>query len=231
MPKSKHRRHGKTRPRAFETHAPERKPDPSPPWVPRVGAGLLVLGLLVILLGYLPVVSDFTSGAALARFELGLGAGLRPAGGGVRHPGALALTSRRTTPRPSEASTTCGQPSGRKARCPRTCPQCGPPSVSRPPAGDRRHPRACDGGRRVERSAAARGPWRSALGRDPRTAAVPATVSSGSPSARACAARSGSAPGAVPRTSSSTSVPHSSHQNSVRSSGPTGAAGSPDAPP
>lgn len=62
MPKSKHRRHGKTRPRAFQTHAPERKPDPSPPWVPRVGAGLLVLGLVVILLGYLPVVSDLTSG-------------------------------------------------------------------------------------------------------------------------------------------------------------------------
>ncbi len=58
MPESKHRRHGRRRPRAYQTHEPERKPDPSPPWVPATGAALLVLGTLVILVGYLPGVSD-----------------------------------------------------------------------------------------------------------------------------------------------------------------------------
>jgi hypothetical protein len=61
MPQSKHRRHGKSRPRAHETHAPERKPDPSPPWVPVTAAALLLCGVAVILLGYLPLVSDRTA--------------------------------------------------------------------------------------------------------------------------------------------------------------------------
>lgn len=62
MPKSKHRRHGKNRPRAHQTHAPERKPDPSPSWVPTAGGVLLVVGVTVILVGYLPAVTSVTSG-------------------------------------------------------------------------------------------------------------------------------------------------------------------------
>ncbi|MFP4149149.1 MAG: cell division protein CrgA [Nitriliruptoraceae bacterium] len=61
MPKSKHRRGGRTRPRAHQTHAPDRKPDPSPTWVPRLGAALLVAGVAIILLGYLPGVQSVTS--------------------------------------------------------------------------------------------------------------------------------------------------------------------------
>lgn len=61
MPKSKHRRSGKARPRAHQTHAPERKPDPSPAWVPVVGGSLVAAGVGVILLGYLPFVSDLTT--------------------------------------------------------------------------------------------------------------------------------------------------------------------------
>jgi hypothetical protein len=53
MPESKHRRSGKNRPREHQTHAPEKKPKPSPPWVPATGAALLVLGVLIILAGYL----------------------------------------------------------------------------------------------------------------------------------------------------------------------------------
>ena len=60
MPKSKHRRRGRNRPRAHQTHAPERHPDPSPSWLPTTGAALLVVGVLVILFGYLPGVQDIT---------------------------------------------------------------------------------------------------------------------------------------------------------------------------
>ena len=62
MPESKHRRGGKPRPREHQTHAPEKKPPPSPPWVPATGAGLLVLGVVIILVGYLPQVSDLMAG-------------------------------------------------------------------------------------------------------------------------------------------------------------------------
>lgn len=58
MPESKHRRGGKNRPREFETHAPEVKPPPSPQWVPITGTALLLAGILVILLGYLPAFSS-----------------------------------------------------------------------------------------------------------------------------------------------------------------------------
>jgi len=58
MPESKHRRRGKARPREHQTHAPEKKPPPSPTWVPATGAALLVLGVAVILIGYLPGVSE-----------------------------------------------------------------------------------------------------------------------------------------------------------------------------
>lgn len=58
MPESKHRRHGRNRPRAYQTHEPEKRPAPSPTWVPATGAGFLVGGVIVILLGNLPAVSS-----------------------------------------------------------------------------------------------------------------------------------------------------------------------------
>ncbi|HSK22205.1 MAG TPA: cell division protein CrgA [Egicoccus sp.] len=59
MPQSKHRRKGRNRPRAYQTAPPARNPTPSPPWVPRVGVALLVAGVAVILLSYLPEVSEW----------------------------------------------------------------------------------------------------------------------------------------------------------------------------
>ena len=52
MPESKHRRKGKERPRPRHVEGPRKNPEPSPPWVPATGAGLLGLGVLVILVGY-----------------------------------------------------------------------------------------------------------------------------------------------------------------------------------
>lgn len=52
MPKSTHRRKGENRPRASQTRPPERNPEPSPPWVPVVAVALLVVGLLIIIAGY-----------------------------------------------------------------------------------------------------------------------------------------------------------------------------------
>lgn len=55
MPESKHRRKNKKRKRPrHERQATN--PDPSPPWVPRLGVALLLLGVLLILLGYVPAV-------------------------------------------------------------------------------------------------------------------------------------------------------------------------------
>ena len=62
MPESKHRRKNKNRPRPRNVTPPERNPEPSPPWVPITGVSLLGVGVLVILLGYLPVVAEFTAG-------------------------------------------------------------------------------------------------------------------------------------------------------------------------
>ncbi len=61
MPKSKHRRNNKNRPRPTRNAPPPRAPEPSPPWVPKVGLGLVIAGVAVILLGYLPVVNGFTN--------------------------------------------------------------------------------------------------------------------------------------------------------------------------
>jgi len=52
VPESKHRRKGKYRPRPRQVEGQKTNPTPSPPWVPGIGAGLLGLGVLVILLGY-----------------------------------------------------------------------------------------------------------------------------------------------------------------------------------
>lgn len=62
MPESKHRRKGKRRPRPRDVSGPPVKPKPSPRWVPATGLGLLGLGVLVILVGYIPAVTDLTAG-------------------------------------------------------------------------------------------------------------------------------------------------------------------------
>ncbi|MFN2555804.1 MAG: cell division protein CrgA [Nitriliruptorales bacterium] len=54
MPRSRHRRKGKSRPRPQLAAGPVVKPRPSPRWVPVVGLSLIGLGLLVVLVNYLP---------------------------------------------------------------------------------------------------------------------------------------------------------------------------------
>jgi hypothetical protein len=58
MPKSKHRRKGTVRKRAYQKAPPPKNPTPSAPWVPATGVGLLVGGVAVVLVGYLV---DFTA--------------------------------------------------------------------------------------------------------------------------------------------------------------------------
>ncbi|MDX1510967.1 MAG: cell division protein CrgA [Nitriliruptorales bacterium] len=60
MPKSKHRRKGKHRPRPRQVEPQKVNPPPSAPWVGPTGAGSLVVGVLVIIVGYLEPVTDFT---------------------------------------------------------------------------------------------------------------------------------------------------------------------------
>lgn len=63
MPESKHRRKGQVRKRPTRNAPPPRNPEPSPGWVPVVGTGLLVLGLVIILAGYLVTpLQELTSG-------------------------------------------------------------------------------------------------------------------------------------------------------------------------
>lgn len=76
MPESKHRRKGKTRPRPSHMAPPPKNPEPSPPWVPVAGTSLLVLGLVVILVGYLapPVQRFFNDWPVLGpNWSLGIG--------------------------------------------------------------------------------------------------------------------------------------------------------------
>ncbi len=54
MPESRHRRKGKSRPRERHVKGPPRKPDPSPTWVPATGVGLIVLGVAVVIVNYIP---------------------------------------------------------------------------------------------------------------------------------------------------------------------------------
>ncbi len=54
MPKSRHRRKGKPRPRPQQVAGPPVKPKPSPRWVGTTGVGLALLGVLVIILNYIP---------------------------------------------------------------------------------------------------------------------------------------------------------------------------------
>lgn len=57
MPESKHRRKNKSRKRKHQKR-PTKNPEPSPPWVPRLGVTLLLLGVIVILVGYVPGVRE-----------------------------------------------------------------------------------------------------------------------------------------------------------------------------
>lgn len=76
MPKSKHRRHGKVRRRESELRPPEKNPLPSPPWVPAVGVGLLIAGIVVLIVGYLPYVQTrFTGGLPILGSNWSLVAG------------------------------------------------------------------------------------------------------------------------------------------------------------
>lgn len=54
VPESRHRRKGKIRPRPKDATGPPKKPDPSPAWVPVSGVGLILLGVVVIIINYLP---------------------------------------------------------------------------------------------------------------------------------------------------------------------------------
>ena len=65
MPESKHRRKNKKRKRPRHVTPKRSAPPPSPPWVPRLGVGLLLLGVLVIIAGYVPVVQDALRGLPL----------------------------------------------------------------------------------------------------------------------------------------------------------------------
>lgn len=71
MPESKHRRKNKTRPRPRHVEEPVRRPTPSPTWVPATGVTLLLVGVLVIILGYIPVIGNW-----VARLGVPLGSNL-----------------------------------------------------------------------------------------------------------------------------------------------------------
>lgn len=61
MPKSKHRRKGKHRPRPKRVEPQKVNPPPSPPWVATVGGTALVVGVVVIIVGYLDPVTEYTN--------------------------------------------------------------------------------------------------------------------------------------------------------------------------
>jgi hypothetical protein len=54
MPQSKHRRKGRSRPRERNVAGPPVKPEPSPAWIPVVGVGFIVAGVVVVIVNYIP---------------------------------------------------------------------------------------------------------------------------------------------------------------------------------
>lgn len=54
MPKSKHRRKGKSRPRPRQVEPQKVNPKPSPRWVPVTGLALILLGVTVVIVNYIP---------------------------------------------------------------------------------------------------------------------------------------------------------------------------------
>lgn len=74
MPESTHNRKGKRRPRPTREAPPPVNPTPSAEWVPRMGVALLVIGLLVIIGGYVGL-GDLTADWPLlgANWPLALG--------------------------------------------------------------------------------------------------------------------------------------------------------------
>lgn len=54
MPKSRHRRKGKIRPRPQQLAPPPVRPRPSSPWVPRIGVALILIGIGTVIINYIP---------------------------------------------------------------------------------------------------------------------------------------------------------------------------------
>ncbi|HEX2026445.1 MAG TPA: cell division protein CrgA [Nitriliruptorales bacterium] len=54
MPESRHRRKGRIRPRPGQAAGPPVKPKPSPRWVAAVGVGLILVGVVVVIVNYIP---------------------------------------------------------------------------------------------------------------------------------------------------------------------------------
>lgn len=61
MPQSKHRRKGKHRPRPKRVEPQKVNPTPSAAWLGPTGGAALVVGVVVIIVGYLDPVTDFTN--------------------------------------------------------------------------------------------------------------------------------------------------------------------------
>lgn len=85
MPESKHRRKNKSRKRPRHVTPKQSAPPPSPPWVPRLGVGLLSGGVVAIILGYVPAVQEAMSGLPVlqSNWTLVIGFVLLVAGFGV----------------------------------------------------------------------------------------------------------------------------------------------------
>lgn len=75
MPQSKHRRKGKYRPRPRQVEPQKVNPPPSPAWIGPTGGTMLIVGVVIIIVGYLEPVSRFTNDWPLLGPNWGLVAG------------------------------------------------------------------------------------------------------------------------------------------------------------